>query len=149
MKFILTNMMKMDFSLVEKHKGEVIFSKRVEFYGGTTEPELRRGELYTEDEREIRLLLNHPWYGIDFILDPNYPGNKTKEVVNKEPDLVEEVTPQVDNVEQEYTISDASKIQEAAGVIRKADPSIKVVEVRTKKQILEFAEVLKIKFPNL
>jgi uncharacterized membrane protein len=173
-KFILVNMLKMDFSLVEKNKGETLFRKTVQFYGGQSHPNFVGGSYYTESKKEIELLLKHPWIGKVFVLDPDFADNKpyfgkkgkpadkeevledeTAEVEDdqepeeqKEEEVIEHVEPLADE-NSLIQVEDITTVQQASIYVRKKDPSIKAVDVRTKSTILEVAAKLGISFPNL
>lgn len=164
----------MDFALVEKNdKGEVLFNKTVEFYGGRSFPEFQGGSYFTEDKREIRLLMAHPWRGKDFDLDPDFPENKNlfleeveepeEEVEDVEPEKVidpeneepEEGLEEIEDNEEGHEdgtpiiVPEPKTVQEAALFLRQKDSSIKAVDVRTKAAIAEHGARLGFSFPNV
>lgn len=145
-------------SLVSKSdEGEILFDKRIEFKGGRQNPIYEAGSYYTEKPEEIEALMDHPWYGKEFHLDPKFPQNfevKAPEPVAPEP--VAEVTAEDEADAPESvaetslkSIEDITTNPEAFAFLNEIDSELKKTSLRNKDLLKQKAAEMGYVFPNL
>lgn len=155
-------------SLVSKSdEGEILFDKRIEFKGGRQNPIYEAGSYYTEKPEEIEALMDHPWYGKEFHLDPKFPQNfevKAPEPVAPEPDAPEPEAPEPEaevTAEDEAdapelvaetslkSIEDITTNPEAFAFLNEIDSELKKTSLRNKDLLKQKAAEMGYVFPNL